>query len=60
MDLLTILITGIGSGIAKGILNIWLEDNPFAKAIGKDFTTIFAAKIKDNILARRSGTRQFE
>lgn len=61
MDLLTILISGIGSGIAKGILNIWLadDDEMFTKEVSKNFVGILASKTKD-IIAQRKGARQFE
>jgi len=59
MSLSTILITAVGSGIAKGILNIWLEEHTFAKEIGKNFASIIASKTND-VLAQRMGNRQFE
>jgi len=59
MDLLTILITGVGSGVAKGILNLWIEE-PFSKEIGKNFVSIIASKTKDDIIAQNKGRRQFE
>ncbi len=59
MTLLEILIKGVGSGVAKGILNIWLEEYPFAKEIGKNITSILASKT-NQVLAQRKGRRQFE
>ncbi len=57
--LLEVLITGIGSGIAKGVINIWLEDYTIEKEIAKNFAGMFASKTKD-VIAQRVGNRQFE
>ena len=57
--LLSVLIKGVGSGIAKGILNIWLKDENMPKEIAKNIVSILAAKTND-VIAQGSGKRQFE
>lgn len=59
ITLQAILIKVVGSGIAKGILNLWLDEEMFEREIGKNFISIFASKT-DDLIAQRRGSRQFE
>ncbi|NQT15575.1 MAG: NACHT domain-containing protein, partial [Planctomycetes bacterium] len=59
MSLLTVLLTGVGSGITKGILKLWLKDDPIAQAAGSSVVDVIKKKTGD-LLAARSARRQFE
>jgi hypothetical protein len=59
MAILETLTTTVGVSIAKGLLNIWLKDQPFSNSFGSEVLDLLKEKSKDVITARRGG-RFFE
>lgn len=59
MDLISLLISGVGSGVAKAVLNKWLHDEPISKEIAKNITSMISSKITD-VLKRKKLERQFD
>lgn len=59
MTLLEVLILGVGAGIAKGVLKLWLRDSPVAEKASASILDIIKSKTQD-LLAQRSANRQFE
>ncbi len=53
------LITGVGSGVAKGVFRVWLKDQALLLGVGEEFTDVLKEAIPD-IRKRRSTQRQFE
>lgn len=59
MSLIAILISGVGSGIAKAVLNVWLIDNPIEREISKNLVSILASKTT-NVLTQNNVKRQLD
>ena len=59
MGLLELLLVGVGTGIAKGIVNLWFGDHPVGKELGKGVIDV-VKKMTDDVFAQRSAARQFE
>lgn len=59
MSLLETLIMGVGAGVAKGVVKLWLKDDVLGREIGLGLIDYLKRKTQD-LLAAREGERQFE
>jgi hypothetical protein len=59
MTLIEILVTTIGFAVGKGLLSVWLKDNPVPDAVGSELLDLIKSKTTD-IFAAREGKRFFE
>ena len=59
MALIETLVMGVGSAIAKGVLKLWLKDEPLLLAAADKTTSILAKHVQD-IRQRRAVERQVE
>ena len=59
MALLETLVVGVGAGIAKGVLKLWLRDFELAEQVGLSVLDIVKKKTRD-LFAQNSANRQFE
>ena len=53
------ILVGLGFGISKGVLKLWLKDYPVAASSWGSILDVFKSKTND-MLAQNSGKRQFE
>ena len=58
MSLLELLTLGVGTGISKGILKLWLKDIDIAEEVGGSFIDLIEKVAKDKITERKV-ERQF-
>ena len=59
MPLLESLVTGIGAAVAKGVLKVWLKDDPLVLAASTTTTDLLKKKLT-NVFDRRAAERELE
>jgi len=59
MALLESLVTGISTAVAKGVLKMWLKDDPLAQAASTATTDLLKKKL-DSVLDQRAAARELE
>ncbi len=59
MGLLEVLTVGVGTGVAKGILKVWLKENPVTAAIGESLLDVIRGLTEEEI-EQRKANKQFK
>lgn len=54
MVLLDLLITGVGVGVAKGMLKLWFEEDPITQGIGNSVAAFLSSKTTNALHRRRA------